>query len=66
MKINKIRFIEPGNLPYKKSFRNLFTYDKYIRNPSIGLLTLATIAKAKSRTPSCTANPYPKSNGMTS
>jgi len=43
--INKIRFIEPGNLPYRRSFKNLFTYDKYIRNPSIGLLTLATIAK---------------------
>lgn len=45
MKINKVRFIEPGNLPYRKSFKNLYTYDKYIRTPSIGLLTLATIVK---------------------
>ena len=43
--VNKVRFIEPGNLPYRRSIRNLYTYDKYIRNPSIGLLTLATIAK---------------------
>lgn len=43
--INKIRFIEPGNLPYRKSIKNLYTYEKYIRNPSIGLLTLATIVK---------------------
>lgn len=40
----KIRFIEPGNLPYKVSIKNLFVYDKYIRTPSHGLLTLATIA----------------------
>lgn len=40
-----MRFIEPGNLPYRKSIKNLYTYDKYIRNPSIGLLTLATIVK---------------------
>ncbi|AJA49109.1 Fe-S oxidoreductase [Clostridium pasteurianum DSM 525 = ATCC 6013] len=45
MIVNKIRFIEPGNLPYRKSIKNLYTYDKYIRNPSIGLLTLATIVK---------------------
>lgn len=45
MKINKVRFIEPGNLPYRKSFKNLYVYDKYIRTPSIGLLTLATIVK---------------------
>jgi len=43
--MNKIRFIEPGNLPYRKSFKNIYTYEKYIRNPSIGLLTLATIVK---------------------
>lgn len=43
--IQKIRFIEPGNLPYKKSWKNHYTYNKYIRNPSIGLLTLTTIAK---------------------
>lgn len=39
----KIRFLEPGNLPYRKSLRNYFVYDKYIRTPSHGLLTLATI-----------------------
>lgn len=43
--LKKIRFIEPGNLPYKKSIKNLYTYDKYIRNPSIGLLTLTTIVQ---------------------
>ncbi|MDE6035570.1 MAG: B12-binding domain-containing radical SAM protein [Ruminococcus sp.] len=47
MSVKKIRFIEPGNPPYRKSIENLFVYDKYIRNPSIGLLTLATIAKEK-------------------
>lgn len=45
MKIKKIRFIEPGNLPYRKSIKNLYVYDKYIRTPSIGLLTLTTIVK---------------------
>lgn len=45
MKIKKIRFIEPGNLPYKKTIKNFFVYDKYIRTPSNGLLTLTTIAK---------------------
>lgn len=45
MKINKVRLIEPGNLPYRKSIQNYFVYDKYIRTPSIGLLTLATIVK---------------------
>ena len=45
MDIKKIRFIEPGNLPYRRSFENLYTYEKYIRTPSHGLLTLATIAK---------------------
>lgn len=43
--VNKIRFIEPSNLPYRKSVKNIYTYDKYIRNPSIGLLTLATIVQ---------------------
>lgn len=43
--VNKVRFIEPGNLPYKKSIKNIYTYDKYIRNPSIGLLTLATVVQ---------------------
>jgi len=45
MKIQKIRFIEPGNLPYRKSIKNLYTYDKYMRTPSVGLLTLSTIVK---------------------
>ena len=43
--VKKIRFIEPGSLPYRKSVKNLYTYDKYIRNPSVGMLTLATIVK---------------------
>ena len=41
----KIRFIEPGNLPYRRSVSNYFVYDKYIRTPSHGLMTLATIVK---------------------
>lgn len=45
MQIKKIRFIEPGNLPYRKSIKNLYIYDKYIRTPSTGLLTLTTIVK---------------------
>ena len=45
MKVDKVRFLEPGNLPYRRAFRNLYTYEKYIRNPSTGLITLATIAK---------------------
>jgi len=43
--IYKIRFIEPGNLPYRRSIKNIYTYDKYIRTPSNGLLTLTTIVK---------------------
>ena len=43
--VKKVRFIEPGNLSYRKSIRNFYTYDKYIRNPSIGMLTLTTIVK---------------------
>lgn len=43
----KIRFIEPGNLPYRKSLKNYFVYDKYIRTPSNGILTLATILKKR-------------------
>jgi len=44
--IKKIRFIEPGNCSsYKKSIVNLFTYNKYIKNPSTGLVTLTTIVK---------------------
>lgn len=42
----KIRFIEPGNLPYKKSIRNYFVYDGSIRTPSNGMITLATILKS--------------------
>lgn len=45
MKIKKVRFIEPGNLPFKKSIKNLYVYNKYIRTPSTGLLTLTTIVK---------------------
>ena len=41
----KLRFIEPANQPYHPDIRNLFVYDQYIRTPSNGLLTLATIAK---------------------
>jgi len=44
--LKKLRFIEPGNhSPYRKSIANLYIYNKYIRNPSTGLITLATIAK---------------------
>lgn len=43
--ILKIRFIEPANLPYRRSIKNLYVYNKYIRTPSNGALTLATIAK---------------------
>ena len=39
----KIRFIEPGNRPYKKSILNYFVYDRYVRTPSQGMMTLATI-----------------------
>jgi radical SAM superfamily enzyme YgiQ (UPF0313 family) len=42
MEIRKIRFVEPGNLPYRRTVKNAFTYDEYLRNPSIGMLTLAT------------------------
>ncbi len=45
MKINKIRFIEPGELPYRPSLQNYFVYDKYIRTPSVGLNILTTIVK---------------------
>ena len=41
----KIRFIEPGNPPYKKSIKNNFVYDESIRTPSNGMITLATILK---------------------
>lgn len=39
----KIRFIEPANLPYRRSVKNLYVYNKYIRTPSQGAMTLATI-----------------------
>lgn len=41
----KIRFLEPGNRPYKPTPLNYFVYDRYIRTPSVGLNTLATIVK---------------------
>ena len=43
----KVRFIEPGNRPYKPTVLNHFVYDRYIRTPSVGLNTLATIVKEK-------------------
>ena len=43
----KIRFIEPGNRPYRKSLLNHFVYDHYIRTPSQGIITLATILHKK-------------------
>lgn len=43
----KIRFIEPGNRPYKRSVLNYFVYDRYIRTPSVGLNTLATIVHSE-------------------
>lgn len=39
----KIRFIEPANEPYRRSVFNYFVYDKYIRTPSHGLMTLAAV-----------------------
>lgn len=41
----KIRFIEPGNRPYRKSILNGFVYERYIRTPSMGIITLATILR---------------------
>lgn len=41
----KVRFVEPGNRPYKPTPLNYFVYDRYIRTPSVGLNTLATIVK---------------------
>ncbi len=40
----KIRFLEPGNRPYRISPLNLFVYERYIRAPSNGMLILAGIA----------------------
>lgn len=45
MELKKIRFLEPGNRPYRPSIQNLYVYDKYIRTPSMGVLTLATVVK---------------------
>jgi anaerobic magnesium-protoporphyrin IX monomethyl ester cyclase len=46
--VKKIRFIEPGNYsPYKKSIANVLTYNKYIRNPSTGIIILTTIVKKR-------------------
>lgn len=42
----KLRFIEPGNPPYRPSLLNEIVYNRYIRTPSNGMLTLATIAKS--------------------
>lgn len=39
----KIRFLEPGNRPYRPSPLNLLVYDRTIRTPSNGIITLATI-----------------------
>jgi len=44
--IKKVRFIEPGSdIPQKQSISNIFTYNKFIRNPSTGLIILTTIVK---------------------
>lgn len=43
----KIRFLEPAHRPYRPSPLNYFVYDRYIRTPSVGLNTLATIVKEK-------------------
>lgn len=37
--------IEPGSRPYKPTPLNYFVYDRYIRTPSVGLNTLATIVR---------------------
>ena len=43
----KIRFVEPDSRPYKRTILNYFVYNRYIRTPSVGLNTLATIVKEK-------------------
>jgi len=43
--VNKVRFIEPSNPPYRRALRNFFTNGKYIRNPAVGTLMVTTIAK---------------------
>lgn len=47
MKIKKIRFIEPGARPYKRTILNHFVYDRHIRTPSVGLNLLTTIVKGE-------------------
>ncbi len=47
MDIRKIRFLEPGERPYKRTMLNYFVYDRYIRTPSVGLNWLATIVKGE-------------------
>ncbi|MDR1797648.1 MAG: B12-binding domain-containing radical SAM protein [Clostridiales Family XIII bacterium] len=47
MEIRKIRFLEPGSPAYRPAFKNRFVYEETIRNPSIGLMTLATIARGR-------------------
>ena len=47
MDIRKIRFLEPGERPYKRTVLNYFVYDLYIRTPSVGLNWLATIVKGE-------------------
>lgn len=42
-RVRKVRFLEPGNRPYRPALRNAFTYDRWIRNPSLGMTLLATI-----------------------
>ena len=41
----KVRFLKPGNRPYRPSLLSLFVYDHYIRTPGTGLITLAAIAR---------------------
>lgn len=43
----KIRLIEPSNAPYKRSLQNFYVYDRHIRTPSQGALTLATLIKTR-------------------
>lgn len=40
----KVRFIEPAERPYRPSLLNNLVYNRYIRTPSQGVMTLATIA----------------------
>ena len=47
MQVRKVRFLEPGAPPYHRTPLNLFVYDRYIRTPSVGQLTLATIVRER-------------------